>query len=81
MLHQGYVSFIACTDDPAVVDYLSYWDKTMKHVDVTDDFRTERDKIRRCQKNDSYPFSFGDYIVKTLVGSFVHEIDILNEEN
>jgi hypothetical protein len=74
-----YVSFLVCTDDAATVDYLNNWDKTMKHVDVTDDFRTEREKIRRCQKQNNYPFSFGDYIVKALVGAIVPEIDLLNE--
>jgi hypothetical protein len=74
-----YVSFIVCTDDAASVKYLRKWDKTMQHVDVTDDFRTERDIIRRCKKQKDYPFSFGDYVVKALVGAIVPEIDRLDE--
>jgi len=74
-----YVSFLLCTDDPACVDYLDEWDRTMKNVDVTDDFYTEREKIRRCRRQSNYPFSRGDYVVKALVGAIDPEIDALNE--
>jgi hypothetical protein len=74
-----YVSFIVCTDDAVSVKYLRKWDKTMQNVDVTDDFRTERGIIRRRKKQKNYPFSFGDYIVKALVGAIVPEIGRLNK--
>lgn len=51
----------------------------MPHVDVTDNYRNERTMVRRCQGQKNYPFSYGDYIVKALVGAFVEEIDTLNE--
>lgn len=74
-----YVSFLLCTDDSASVRYLRGWDQLMTHVDVTDDFHSERETIRQYQGQPNYPFSEGDYIVKALVGAFVREIDLLNE--
>ncbi|CAF1519867.1 unnamed protein product [Didymodactylos carnosus] len=73
-----HVMFLLCTDDPACVDYLNQWDRTMVHVDVTDDFRTEREKIRRY-RGPNYPFSLGEYIIKALIGAIDQEIDNLNE--
>lgn len=75
-----HVSFLLCTDDSQCVDYLEGWDKTMENVDVTDDYETEKAKIRRCQKDENYPFTYDDYIVKALVGSIVPYIDRLNEQ-
>lgn len=73
-----YVSFLLCTDEPACVEYLSEWDRTMENVDITDDFYTERKIIRQYRGTD-YHFSYGDYIVKALVGAIDSEIDALNE--
>ena len=76
-----YVSFLLCTDEPSCMEYMTHWDKQMQNIDVTDDFHTERARIRQCQRNDAYPFSIGDYIVKALVGAIVPEIDNLNESS
>ncbi|UJR07416.1 hypothetical protein I4U23_011702 [Adineta vaga] len=74
-----HVMFLICTDDPVCVDYLVEWDRRMVNVDVTDDYFTERERIRRF-RGQNYPFSRGDYIVKALVGAIVPEIDNLNNE-
>ncbi|CAF2510985.1 unnamed protein product [Rotaria sp. Silwood2] len=63
-----HVMFLICTDDPTCVDYLNEWKRIMKNVDVTDDYKTEREKIRQCHGL-NVPFSIGDYIVKALVGA------------
>lgn len=76
-----YVSFLLCTDDRYCIDYLKEWDTKMVNVAVTDDFHTERDKIRRrCNQYDS-DFTLGDYLVKLLVGAIVPEIHRFNENN
>ncbi len=75
-----YVSFLLCTDVQACVEYLSKWDKAMQNIDVTDDFYTETAKIRQYRGR-NFPFTFGDYIVKALIGAIDREIDILNEPN
>jgi hypothetical protein len=50
----------------------------MVNVDVTDDFKTERDKIRKF-RGPHYPFSTRYYIVKALVGAIDSEINYFNE--
>jgi hypothetical protein len=77
-LDTTFISFLLCTDDPVSVEYLNEWDRTMPNVDVTDDFHTEREKIRRY-RGQNYSFSRGDYVVKALVGAIDPEIDALNE--
>ncbi len=63
-----YMTFLACTDDLQAVNYLSHWDKSIPNLDVVDDFRSERADIQRA-RGPNFPFSFGDYIVKALLGS------------
>ena len=74
-----HVSFLLCTDEPACVKYMAEWDREMINVDVSDDFNTERNTIRKNPKNKDLPFSHGDYIVKALVGAIDRDIDRLNE--
>jgi hypothetical protein len=73
-----HVMFLICTDDPTCVEYLNEWDQKMINVDVTDDYKTERDKIRSF-RGPNFPFSIGDYIVKALVGAIDPEINRINE--
>ncbi|CAF0865944.1 unnamed protein product [Rotaria sordida] len=73
-----YVTFLACTDDESSVAYLSQWDRTMMNVDVVDDYKTEREEVRRIRGN-NYPFSFGDYVAKALLGAVDPQMDLLDE--
>ncbi|CAF3678203.1 unnamed protein product [Adineta steineri] len=73
-----HVMFLICTDDSTCVEYLNDWDRKMTNVDVTDDFITERKKIRQVN-GENYPFSKGDYIVKALLGAIDDDMDKLNE--
>ncbi|CAF1471686.1 unnamed protein product, partial [Rotaria sp. Silwood1] len=73
-----YVTFLSCTDDVSSVAYLSQWDRTMINVDVVDDYKTEREKVRRIQGY-NYPFSFGDYVAKALIGAVDRKMDQLDE--
>ena len=50
----------------------------MKNVDVTDDFNTERNEVRKYH-GANYPFSIGDYVVKAVVGAIDPKMDTLNE--
>lgn len=52
----------------------------MINLDVVDDFRNERQEIRKI-KGPSFKFSFGDYVVKSLIGSIDEELDKMDEEN
>ncbi|CAF2138090.1 unnamed protein product [Rotaria magnacalcarata] len=73
-----YVTFLACTDDDSSVEYLSQWDRSMVNVDVVDDYKTEREEVRRSQ-GPNYPFSFGDYVVKALIGAVDPQMDSIDE--
>ncbi|CAF1563811.1 unnamed protein product [Rotaria sp. Silwood1] len=75
---QTYVTFLACTDDLPTVNYLSNWDKMMPNLDVMDDYRSERAEIQRT-RGVNFPFSFGDYIVKSLLGSIDPWFDSLDD--
>ncbi|CAF0799519.1 unnamed protein product [Rotaria sordida] len=74
-----YITFIACTDDLQSVDYLNKFDKKIPYVDVLDDYRSERREILAVQGN-HFPFSYGDYVVKILMGSLDQWFDKLDEK-
>ena len=75
-----FVTFLACTDDEASVSYLSQWDRTMQNVDVVDDYKSERDEVRRV-RGPQYPFTFGDYVAKALLGAIDPQMDLLDESS
>ena len=62
-----FVQIMACTDDDGAIAYLDKVDRTVPRVDVTDDFRSERAQVLRSQ-GPKFHFSFGDYVVKALLG-------------
>ena len=72
-------SIILCTDDEEVEKVYRRIEQVRDiNVDVTEDYRGElRDVLR--QRGRYYKFTYGDYIVKTLVGAYdksVHQIDL-----
>ncbi len=60
------------------MEYLNNWDKYIQRLDVVDDFRNEKHEILRSQGS-YFRFSYGDYVVKSLVGSIDPSIDNLDE--
>lgn len=74
-----FITFIACTNDLAVVGYLNRFDKKIVNVDVLDDYSSERAEIIAVQGH-HFPFSFGDYVVKILMGSVDPWFDKLDEK-
>jgi hypothetical protein len=76
-----YTTILACTDDDSVIAYLQNWDVEIPNLDVVDDFYTVKNNVQKKQ-GITYGFSFGDYIVKVLLGSmdkFFDEIDEIDE--
>ena len=41
------------------MEYLNNWDKELDHLDVVDDYRSEKSQILACQ-GPNFPFSYGD---------------------
>ena len=72
------ITILACTDDSSTVEYLNKIDKIVPGVDVVDDYRSEMAEIRRAQ-GEKFLFSYGDYVVKVLLGSIDPVMDKLDE--
>jgi hypothetical protein len=73
-----FTTIVSCTDDDQTMEYLNNWDLTIPRLDVIDDFRNEKLEILRSQGS-NFKFSFGDYIVKSLIGSIDPEMDNMDE--
>ena len=58
--------------------YLDELDRTIDGVDVTDDYYSVLANVRKYRGSDT-PFSFGDYLVKCLIGPLDKEIDEIDE--
>lgn len=54
-----YELFSRFLDDEQDIDYLNGWDREIPHLDVVDDFRSEKKEVLKCQ-GPNFPFSFGD---------------------
>ncbi|CAF4382814.1 unnamed protein product, partial [Rotaria sordida] len=54
-------------------------DKAIPNLEVIDDYRSEKKEILACQGK-SFPFSFGDYVVKILMGGIDSWFDLLDEK-
>ncbi len=77
-----FISIIACSDDKQDIHYLEDLDKYIKHLDVTDDYNTERLEVLR--KGRTHRFTRGDYVTKALMGSIIpnwHKIDGKADKN
>ena len=77
-IYRIFVTIVACTDDEYSLKYLNNWDNTIPNLDVVDDYESEKKEIHSAAKADTM-FTYGDYIAKILLGSFVQEIDDLDE--
>lgn len=75
--HKIHTTILACTDDNKTMEYLENWDQNLENFDVVDDYYSERERIQN-EKGKNYRFSFGDYIVKILLGSIDPELDNLD---
>ena len=73
-----YITIVACTDDESSIGYLNDLDKKIKNLDVCDDYNSEKQQILKIQGS-KFSFTFGDYIVKTLLGAIDKNMDKLDE--
>ena len=63
-----HVMFLLCTDESDYIDYLTRFKRTMRNVDICDDYEIEKKKMRRLYGGDD-KFLRSDYIVQALVGA------------
>lgn len=73
------INIVACTDDESAVGYLDYLDKTIANLDVCDDYQSEMKQIQKVQGK-NFNFTYGDYIVKILLGPIDPSLDQLDEK-
>ncbi|CAF3460380.1 unnamed protein product [Rotaria sp. Silwood1] len=73
------VTIMACTDDNNCMSYLNDWDRAIPNLDVVDNYENEKQEIIAIQGR-SFPFSFGDYVVKVLMGGVDSWFDMLDEQ-
>lgn len=77
-IQKSYITFVMCTDEDDVVEIYNHWDCSIYNLDVVDDYQSEKAEILRAQGK-HFPFSFGDYIVKCLLGAIDQYFDKLDE--
>jgi hypothetical protein len=75
-----YTTIVSCTDEDNTMDYLNNWDRIIPRLDVVDDYRNEKSEVLKA-KGARFPFSYGDYIVKILIGSMDPELDNMDESH
>jgi hypothetical protein len=72
-----FVTLLACTDDESCVGYFKRIDK-VKGVDTNDDYYSERAEIIK-HKGKTFKFTFGDYVVKCLLGPVDKDMDKMDK--
>lgn len=77
-INRIFVTICACTDDEYSLEYLNNWDRTIKNLDVVDDYLSEKREIYKSKRQHE-AFSFGDYIAKIMIGPSCKEIDQSDE--
>eukprot|EP01034_Spumella_vulgaris_P034071 gene34071-42015_t len=83
-INKTFYSIILCTDDEEIerayrpLEFVPGYNRGVQGVDVTEDYRGESRDVK-WRRGYNYRFTFGDYIVKTVVGAIdpaVHLIDL-----
>jgi hypothetical protein len=82
LLHKNhskfYVSFLACSDQDQDVGYLNELDIKVPNVDTLDDYASELKEVKAVQGKD-FSYTFGDHVVRLLLGPLCPELDKLDE--
>lgn len=74
-----FISFLACSDQECDIGYLNNIDKTIKNVDVLDDYYSELKEVKAIQGN-KFKYTFGNHVVRLLCGPLCKELDMLDEK-
>ena len=74
-----YISFLACSDQENDVGYLNKLDRKIPNIDTLDDYNSELQEVRSAQGK-KFKYSFGDHVVRLLLGPICPELDKLDEK-
>jgi hypothetical protein len=70
---------MVCTSSDAQMEWLERVDVEAKHVDVVDDYLSEREEILAVQGS-NFSYSHGDHVLKMLLGPILQRYDDLDEK-
>ena len=74
-----FISFLACSDNDSDVGYLNKLDKEIPNIDTLDDYTSELKEVKKAQGK-KFKYTFGDHIVRLLLGPICPELDKLDEK-
>lgn len=75
-----YVSFLACSDQDDDVGYLNKLDNKIPNIDTLDDYASELKEVKKAQGK-NFNYTFGDHVVRLLLGPLCPELDKLDEKS
>jgi len=70
-----FISILACSDNDKDVGYLNKLDSAVPHLDVLDDFKSERDELKRVNKEIAKFYSLGDHCARYFLGAVYDKYD------
>lgn len=70
-----YVNFMMCTDDDEVVNAYEGSIDDVKHVDVHDDFQSEKRQVEQCGRR----LSYNAYLAKCILGARLAKYDNMDD--
>lgn len=73
------ITILTCTNDEYDTAFLNSLDDKIDDLDVTDDYITEKNIILKIQGS-NFQYSYGDHIIKMLLGAVLNKYDDLNEK-
>jgi hypothetical protein len=70
-----FVSILACSDDDAEIGYLNNLDATVPHLDVLDDYISEKKEVSRLNPAFKESYTMGDHVARYFLGSMFEKYD------
>ena len=75
-----YISFLACSDNLDDIGYLNKLNNKQRNIYVLNDYYLEYKKIIKVRGN-NFKYSFGNHIVRLLLGSLIPKLNKLDKKN
>ena len=73
-----FVSILACSDVDEEIGYLNNLDATIPHLDVLDDYVSEKKEVGRRNPAFKECYSLGDHVARYFLGSIFDKYDTLD---
>ncbi len=73
-----FVSILACSDNEQEIGYLNGLDKSVPHLDVIDDYVSEKKEVMRRNPDFGEAYSLGDHCARFILGPIFSKYDSLD---